>query len=102
MRTEAGSRKHPKGIFGIAVLLALLLLLVGGLLFREAEHLRERAEGTSAENQLLLSYQHAERNAARQDFLSSLFQKAPASAYEELLEGAGVSVKEISEEKNGI
>lgn len=52
-------------------------------------------------NQLLLSYQHAERNAARQDFLSSLFQKAPASAYEELLEEAGVSVKEISEEKNG-
>ena len=45
-------------------LLALLLLLVGGLLFREAGHLRERAEGTSAENQLLLSYQHAERNAA--------------------------------------
>ena len=69
-------------------LLALLLLLAGGLLFREAGHLRERAEGTAAENQLLLSYQHAERNAARQDFLSSLFQKASASAYGELLEEA--------------
>ena len=34
-------------------LLALLLLLAGGLLFREAGHLRERAEGTAAENQLL-------------------------------------------------
>ena len=80
---------------------ALLLLLAGGFLFWEAGHLRERADGTSAENQLLLTYQHAERNAARQDFLSSLFQKVPASAYEELLEEAGVSVKEISEEKNG-
>ena len=35
-------------------LLALLLLLSGGLLFREAGQLRERAEGMAAENQLLL------------------------------------------------
>ena len=75
-------------------LLALLLLLAGGFLFREAGHLRERAEGVAAENQLLLSYQHAERNAARQDFLSSLFQKAPASVYEELLAEAGYEIVE--------
>ena len=66
-------------------LLALLLLLSGALLFREAGQLRERAEGMAAENQLL----------------SSLFQKAPASAYGKLLEEAGVSVEEISEEKDG-
>ena len=82
-------------------LLALLLFLPGGLLFREAGELRERAEGIAAENQLLLSYRHAERDAARADLLSSLFQKAPASDYGELLEAAGVSVKEISEEKDG-
>lgn len=82
-------------------LLALLLLLSGALLFREAGQLRERAEGMAAENQLLLSYRHAERDAAHLDLLSSLFQKAPASAYGKLLEEAGVSVEEISEEKNG-
>lgn len=59
-------------------LLALLLLLSGALLFREAGQLRERAEGMAAENQLLLSYRHAERDAAHLDLLSSLFQKAPA------------------------
>ena len=62
-------------------LLALLLLLSGGLLFREAGQLRERAEGMATEN--------------------PLFQKAPASAYGNLLEEAGVSVEEISEEKDG-
>ena len=36
-------------------LLALLLLLSGALLFREAGQLRERAEGMAAENQLWLS-----------------------------------------------
>ena len=77
-------------------LLALLLLLSGALLFREAGQLRERAEGMAAENQLLLSYRHAERDAAHLDLLSSLFQKAPASAYGKLLEEAGVS-----EEKDG-
>lgn len=41
-------------------LLALLLLLSGALLCREAGQLRERAEGMAAENQLLLSYRHAE------------------------------------------
>lgn len=82
-------------------LLALLLLLSGGLLCREAGQLRERAEGMTAENQLLLSYRHAERDAAHLDLLSSLFQKAPASAYGKLLEEAGVSVEEISEEKDG-
>lgn len=82
-------------------LFALLLLLTAGFLFRETGHLRERAEGMAAENQLLLTYQHAERNAARQDFLSSLFRKVPASAYGELLEESGASVKEISEEKEG-
>lgn len=82
-------------------LLALLLLLSGGLLSREAGQLRERAEGMAVENQLLLSYRHAERDAAHQDLLSSLFQKAPASAYGKLLEEAGVSVEEISEEKDG-
>ena len=76
-------------------LLALLLLLSGGLLFREAGQLRERAEGMATENQLLLSYRHAERDAAHLDLLSSLFQKAPASAYGKLLEEAGVSVEEI-------
>lgn len=78
-------------------LLALLLLLSGGLLFREAGQLRERAEGMAAENQLLLSYRHAEHL----DFLSSLFQKTPASVYGKLLEEAGVSVEEISEGKDG-
>ena len=29
MRNEAGTRKHPKGAFGIAVLLALLFLACG-------------------------------------------------------------------------
>lgn len=62
-------------------LLALLLFLPGGLLLREAGELRERAEGMAAENQLLLSYRHAERDAARSDLLSSLFQKAPVSDY---------------------
>ena len=82
-------------------LLALLLLLSGALLFWESGQLRERAEGMAAENQLLLSYRHAERDAAHLDLLSSLFQKTPASAYGKLLEEAGVSVEEISEEKNG-
>lgn len=82
-------------------LLALLLLLSGALLFREAGQLREKGgrDGRGESAPAVVSARRAGCGASGSPFVA--LSKAPASAYGKLLEEAGVSVEEISEDKNG-